>query len=976
MRPDPPLLRCLIVFYVLTSAYVLPEIHGQELLFKHYTTQQGLPSNECYTLMQDRKGYIWVATDRGLVKHNGTRFVRTCTNLPHSESVIFAFTRTEDGVLYFSNSRKHLYKVRNDSAILVDVHHVLPRYISPTDHILQLKSLCSRWFYIQTREEEFLFQENSNKPISLDSLIESSEAPEIYQEWRGNDMLYVHNQALSDRNPKSQGLVSIRTNNSEMTWRLRGSPSDAGRYFMTELPSGYVFSQPTYGLALARRDGSIKYTYLRGWLSTYKDHYNHIWSGSLGSGLTELDTGLTVLQHHLEGTSVSGIWMDASDGVWVTTLNDGVYYSAMYGIHSVLTLSGGSMMLTAVNDRLFAASTSGILYEYTASRWVDFKGNTERITGIVASNNMLYASTYDGLFKLIPGNRMVHWSNHHGIIDGNLIYDMDWRHPDTVCVFSFNEAYLLTQRNLVRSFDFKRRIRSAITWDENNYLIGFDQGLYLTDLDTCILPSWLERLSTFTIQDLKRDGAGRVLVFTKGEGTYVIMPDKRVLPIPHMPSADIHDILLLDNRTILAAANTGLYFNTLQGVLAATPWYNIYEDEITNVEYYRQKVFFTTRNQLLYFDVNRLAGYDRPEYYFTGVGVNGKFLSATEDLRLNYNQNNPVFYFDFLDYRRTNPRFRYKLEGAFSAASEVEGTELYLHNLPPGNYDLLITPYSARGFAAENTFRLQFCIHPAFWQTLLFRLLALGFVLTLVVLSVRFYFVLQRRRERRENEMDRTLLDLRLTALKSQVNPHFISNALTAIQQQVIKGDADKAGLYLSRFSLFIRNVLKYSDRSYSSLEDELRIAGLYIDLELLRFNYCFEYSVTVADDVQADAVWVPTMITQPFIENAIWHGLLPLTGRMPRLDIYCFREDGMFVIRIDDNGVGRAGSAESKPKQRLHEAKGIQLMMQRLEVLSGLYHQTARVRYTDKKEADGSPAGTRVDIIFSEQLLTQLYVS
>ena len=160
------------------------------------------------------------------------------------------------------------------------------------------------------------------------------------------------------------------------------------------------------------------------------------------------------------------------------------------------------------------------------------------------------------------------------------------------------------------------------------------------------------------------------------------------------------------------------------------------------------------------------------------------------------------------------------------------------------------------------------------------------------------------------------LAEEKLTALRSQMNPHFIFNSLNSIQQFILKGEVDNANKYLSQFSKLIRLVLQYSEYNFISLEEEINMLKLYLSLEKTRFGNSFEYSIQVEDDLDADEIKIPNLMVQPFVENAIWHGLMHKEGDR-KIDIrFHLKHEKSVVCEVTDNGIGREKAAEIKKRE------------------------------------------------------------
>ena len=207
------------------------------------------------------------------------------------------------------------------------------------------------------------------------------------------------------------------------------------------------------------------------------------------------------------------------------------------------------------------------------------------------------------------------------------------------------------------------------------------------------------------------------------------------------------------------------------------------------------------------------------------------------------------------------------------------------------------------------------------------------------------------------------LSEAKLEALRSQMNPHFIFNSLNAIQECILTNKIDAAYEYLSKFSKLQRMVLNNSAKEFISLSSELEMLRLYLALESLRFSQSFTYTIKINKETDADEITVPSMIIQPYVENAIWHGLRNKTGEK-NLTITFEENAGELTVTIDDNGIGRTQAAAIKAqKLGAAESKGTVLCEQRINILSLKYHVNIFIEMIDKTDDKNEPAGTTVTI-------------
>jgi len=216
-------------------------------------------------------------------------------------------------------------------------------------------------------------------------------------------------------------------------------------------------------------------------------------------------------------------------------------------------------------------------------------------------------------------------------------------------------------------------------------------------------------------------------------------------------------------------------------------------------------------------------------------------------------------------------------------------------------------------------------------------------------------------------EQKQKVTDFRLQSLRLQMNPHFLFNALNSIQQMILANEDMVATKYLSRFSRLLRSILVHSDKDTISLKEELEILKLYVELESGRFKDAFKYEIICAPNIDTDEIMLPTLLIQPFVENAIWHGLMHKEG-LRKLVIQFFEKDNMLSCIIEDNGTGRQNKNVTQilnGQPRTHTSKGIKVSEERLKNLGKTKGKEGELRIIDLKNEDGSAGGTRVEINF-----------
>jgi sensor histidine kinase YesM len=219
--------------------------------------------------------------------------------------------------------------------------------------------------------------------------------------------------------------------------------------------------------------------------------------------------------------------------------------------------------------------------------------------------------------------------------------------------------------------------------------------------------------------------------------------------------------------------------------------------------------------------------------------------------------------------------------------------------------------------------------------------------------------------DKAQAEFQRNLADVSLTALRSQMNPHFIFNCLNSIKLYTAQNDNVAAAEYLTKFSKLIRLVMENSRNDKISLASELNALHLYIEMEAMRFKEKLQYNMNVEKDVESDYIEIPPLLLQPYVENAIWHGLMHKEqGGKIDIDIYMKDNKSLLEINIIDNGIGRARSAELKSKTvTKHKSYGMKVTSERIALINQIYKTGADVKIFDLNDAEGNASGTKVTI-------------
>lgn len=306
--------------------------------------------------------------------------------------------------------------------------------------------------------------------------------------------------------------------------------------------------------------------------------------------------------------------------------------------------------------------------------------------------------------------------------------------------------------------------------------------------------------------------------------------------------------------------------------------------------------------------------------------------------------------------------FEYKLDGYdnqwFKANGELKTN---YKNISHGEYTFLLRAKNARGDYGPVYDGLKLKIQPQFYETWYFRF---GIILIISSLLYGFFKIKSnaiRKEERLKSDFKEQLSVVKLQALRSQMNPHFLFNCLNSIDNFILTNNAQNASEYLAKFSKLVRNILEYSTYQYISLEQEIQTLELYINMEILRFKNKFEFEITKDDNLNLD-IKVPPMLLQPYVENAIWHGLMHKVDGGGLIKININQINKVLVVKITDNGIGRKKSQKMKNKSATkRKSFGMKITSERIRLMNELTGMGGKAETIDLVNEENIPIGTTV---------------
>jgi len=358
-----------------------------------------------------------------------------------------------------------------------------------------------------------------------------------------------------------------------------------------------------------------------------------------------------------------------------------------------------------------------------------------------------------------------------------------------------------------------------------------------------------------------------------------------------------------------------------------------------------------------------------PQVQFNSVKVLDKeYASQLNDnsskLALDHRENFIQFEFAALVFNNAN-RNRYAWQLSGIDTNWIYGgpdNHVSYAALKPGRYIFRVKAANNDGYWGPEK-KIDFTIQPPFYARWWFLVICV-LVITAVLYAVYRGKIRQARRaEKIKAGFQQQIAGMEMKALRAQMNPHFIFNSLNSIQKYILRNDQLNTSQYLTKFSRLIRLILDHSDQNSITLSSELELLKLYLEMESMRFDNRFQYEILVDKTINTENMLIPSMLLQPYIENAVWHGLLHKEDKGSLVVHFSLQQNNLCVM-IDDDGIGRDKATELKSKQLLtKKSYGMQITRDRIALINKLEGTQITCSVMDKKDNVGNAAGTLVQL-------------
>lgn len=950
-------------------------------VFRNYTTTQGLPSNEVFAIEQDRQGYIWFGTNNGVCRYNGYTFERFPDTLQTNYASVLTENLMEDacGRMWWADFRGRLFYHENGRIVPWAHNDTLAKIRDKFDFISSMViEGCGEQVWLNLR---FFGLFHARADGRWEVLTAPEQAAFHYIERGGRSMAVLQNVIGYDE-PLSSSIYfePYRTYSGKLY------PDETKTHRWSILPLGqdrHLVASPGFGAILFYKGiPQQRMPYGLELNTLYIAPDSSLLLGHIGGGgvrryrsLDDLWAGKPELAF-LEGLSVNKILRDREGGYWFCTQEQGVFYSPGLETAVLQGLPGlQGQVATGV-----AAAPNGLLYLGIRNGKV-FELDTRRMQGRdISPGNMTYLNTlyFDPAEGLLIAAGVMSGFYRQGRWESEFFqpyhqkrrYKSGFRYTKTAephrwwdaAPSSFSLLDVEGQREIYNyALDKKvlgiRFFSIGLAAGGTPY-VSTQQGLWAFRNGDLERPSPMYPVFLQPAEDMLLLPDSTLALATRGSGVVFWKPgsaappriigEEQGLVFNRVSRLYLEPGGALWACTELGAGRISPDRSSVENYTVQTglPSSLVHQVDLSDGYYWLATSAGLVRMQA------RPAPAPMPRPVIEHLIVNGEDYSPGS-IAFPHDSANIRIEWAALRFRSMGQiLYRYRLRSGSEDDAWTQGmqTSISFSGLPPGAYTFEVQAQDEDGRWSE-TGSLSLRIRPPWWQTPLFR----GTVL-LALAGLGFgYYKYRTRQLKRAFAIKQQMFELERSALQAQMNPHFIFNCLNSIQGFITANDKDRAATFLAQFARLIRQTLEHSFQKEITLEEEVAYLNNYLSLEHLRFRDAFRYEIQVDESLDAYETVLPSMLVQPFVENAIVHGMKGKTGDgWVRVHFEAF-QTGLRVT-VEDNGPGMAHNGDENPDKGKAKSYGTQLAHRRLAL-------TAQYPNASIRSTAGAEGGTRVEI-------------
>ncbi len=942
----------LLFLFCLLSAY------GQQLTYSLFDENQ-FKGLDIYDVIQDNEKNYILATDQGVLFHDGYSYQQiSCKEMKGAS--VFGFTKDSKGVIYCFNLHHQIFRIAKGEISLFHQinedlkHHNMWLSTDSQDNLLIQSSGLISISKDRTKNvvlSKKLFTDGA--PINFHNLgnnktICSSSSGEILQQENGQ-FTHITSKTVNDSLIENGQLIIYWLKLKNKTYIVEPNKHKV-----------YEFNEDTKGFKYITTLANIHAT---NGLRIYQSK-DKLWVSGGFNGVYLFDSNFKALnkgERLYSDYFISDVFEDYEGNTLLSTFDNGIL---LIKSDNVLRIKAEDEKITCLSSdnknllflgtdrgKIYSYNNNGLqlLYEEQEQKGIEYIGFWE--------NAQLLLYSYGKGVQISSWNKtkLNHIAQHGASIKHSFFTSK------TSGLLAFNDGISIIQNE--KNKIVIKPIKELTSRSYNVVVAPLTKTIY-----TGLSSGLMELKKDKSLKQFKYKGQAiypnslvvnktEVYIGTQNYGVLVLHKDKVIRQIPfkdQIRKMEIHGsyLYILSNSKLYRSKLDYIKFETLnyaQGLNC---------ERVSDFHILNDHLYLTDSKNIEYIALHNLNVKSEPlPILITGICVNDKInfehQLASEQRKIEFN-----FSVSTIRYRNT-VKYRFKLKGYDKnwSLNNYENNKVTYNALPPGDYTFMVQ--SINGQVESEIIRHSFSIDAPFYQKWWFYVLisvlsfsTIGFIFFLRIKNIR-----AKNKERLAKQKIQTgLLESELKALRSQMNPHFIFNALNSIQDLVLKEDTDASYDYIVLFAELVRNTLNYSNQSFIPIGKEIEFLNIYLRLEKLRFKDDLEYTIHMDESVD---IKVPSMLVQPFIENALLHGLLHKQGRKS-ISIRFILDDKLTCI-IEDNGVGRTKSKEIQERQSPgHESFALEAINKRLEILKSQNH--AEVGYTiEDLYEDHKAIGTRV---------------
>lgn len=988
--------------FFIACLFALKPLSAQHYNFINYSTESGLAQSQVTSIMQDKNGYLWLGTFAGLSKYDGRKFVNYSIQSGLIDNLIFSLAvdksigiwiGTLGGLNYYNGEsfKTYLFKPSMaDNAVNAIAQDSEGNLWLATDGsgVCKFNGKTFEYFTVENG-----LADNNVRAVCIDA------SGNI---WFGtkNGICYYDGRIFRKLNE------NIR------------QPINVSHVFMDRHQKMWV---STFGEGVYHYDGKSFRNYsendglISNWIrSAVEDSEGNIWFASRW-GLAKFDGKAFMNFTESEGlplNSTNVVFEDKEKNIWIGSDGKGLY-----------KFLGETFTYITTKDKLSSNLVLSILEDSENSLWFSTfdkgitkkQGNTTTIysTDNGLNNNTIWASikdrqnnlwfcTSEGVSKF-DGKRFHNYDEENGL-DAKTVYSVCQDRKDNLW-FGTTRGISMFNGSGFRNYNadsvgIGKDVMSIVEDKAGRMWFATKNGLCKYENDRFTKYTTADGLSNNNLVSLALDENDHLWIGSKAGINYYNGVSFSSILIGDIFNSNSICFLVFDKRSYLwIGTNSGVFvLDTKEFVKSGKVKFRHYTifDGLPGMECNQNAAFRDHSGNLWMGTTEGVIRYDpnikdyhasafKPITHISGVRLflkdtnwsklTKEIDSATllpKNLKVKYHTTH--FTFDFIGIKLSNPtavRYRYMLEGFDENwSSPTDATFATYSNLSSGKYTFKVISGDLMGEWNMVPASFSFEILPPFWTKWWFILICVFVFLSLLWGLYRLRVnEIRKKHQTQQLEYKSKLMQLEHQSLNSSMNRHFIFNALNSIQYYMNKEDKLSAHKYLSRFAKLIRMNLDSSMSNLVPVAEEIERLDLYLQLELMRFEDKFEYSISISDDIDVETIEIPPMLLQPYVENSILHGILP-SGKKGFIDIRIeFDKSQNIVFSIQDSGIGIDASKASKNNQIIppHISRGTSITTQRIQLLSAMNNVKITINGPfELKDDQNRVLGTKVELILN----------